>query len=125
MARLELGIVWSREDCEQAAGGRDMVNGEALAHVGEVLPAAARIGALVRPQNQAQPVGLQKLLYRSRLSLGEAEGDRIRVQAAQVGLVATKPFQPAGDTRRQKIGQAKRASRTVPCAWRYVICMTM
>lgn len=98
MARLELGIVWSREDCEQAAGGRDMVDGEALAHVGEVLPAAARIRALVRPQNQPQPIGLQKLLYKRWLALGEGEGDLIRAKAAQEALVPAEPLQSAGCT---------------------------
>ena len=63
-ACLKLGIVWSREDCEQAASGGDVVDGEALAHVREVVPAAARIRALMRPQNQPQPIGFQEFLYK-------------------------------------------------------------
>ena len=49
-----------------------MVNGEALAHVGQVVPAAARVRAFMRPQDQPQLVALQKLLQHKRLSVKEA-----------------------------------------------------
>ena len=71
-SRLELRVVGCGEDGEEAACGSDMVDGEALAHVGQVISAAARIRALMRAQDQPQLVALQKLLRHERIGMKEA-----------------------------------------------------
>ncbi len=68
VAYLKLRVVWGREDSEQAACGSDMIDGEALAHVRQVISAAARIRALMRPQYQPQLVCLKEILHKRPLS---------------------------------------------------------